>query len=119
MKLFVFMGLITSISPLFAKTISFDEAVNIASSNNNQLNAQKDYLESSRYLKKAATSSFLPSLTAQLGYDYQENEKEGFNKSTSDGYNAGLNLRLNLLNGFSDYQNYNRPALKSPLKKKR
>lgn len=112
MKLFVFMGLITSISPLFAKTISFDEAVNIASSNNNQLNAQKDYLESSRYLKKAATSSFLPSLTAQLGYDYQENEKEGLNKSTSDGYNAGLNLRLNLFNGFSDYQNYQQASIK-------
>lgn len=112
MKLLIFMGLITSISPLFAKTISFDEAVDMAAANNNQLSAQKDYLESSRYLKKAATSSFMPSLSAQLGYDYQESEKQGLSKTTSDGYDAALSLRLNLFNGFSDYQNYQQADIK-------
>ncbi len=81
-----------------------DTLTNQAKTNNAAYLIQQSQIEQAESGVSIATSTFLPKLTASVGYGFTQFE-EGFNPRLNDpskGLSAGLNLSLNLFNGFRD-----------------
>ena len=112
-KLLAWVVLIQSAQAFAQKAISYNEAVEIAAKDNNQIKAQEHYLESSIALKKAQKATFLPSLSGTLSFDKGHTTLlKGGSETDSKNFNGSLNLRYNLFNGFNDIANYNIANLK-------
>jgi len=88
----------------FSTKLFLDSLVQEAKEKNAAYLIQLNEIEVAESGVSIATSSFLPKLTANVGYGLNQYE-EGFSPSLSDpnkGLSAGLSLSMNLFNGFQD-----------------
>jgi len=75
--------------------ISWEQGVIEAAGANAELNAAKSSLQSAQHLVKVSRSAFLPSITANAGYQYDSS-------NAPRNYSATINATENLFSGFSD-----------------
>lgn len=86
-----------------ATTISWAEAVRRTDSDNPEIAAARESLRSAEGKKMAAYSGFLPSVSADVGYELTERSGTSSVASvTGTGWTAGVNASWNLFSGFLD-----------------
>jgi outer membrane protein TolC len=87
-----------------AEKVSWEASVAEATNANAELQAAKSSLQSSQYQVNVARSGFLPSVTANAGYNY---DSTGQPKN----YSANITATENLFSGFSDSAKMDRARL--------
>lgn len=94
--------LLISLGLLFSETslgtpYTFLDCIDILTKNNAELAAAKQSLQAAREQKSSFYGSYLPKVSANLGYQKGETDQ-----LINDGYTASLLATQNLFNGFSD-----------------
>ncbi len=98
----LFSGQVTN--AMAAEKVSWEASVAEATNANTELQAAKSSLQSSQYQVNVARSGFLPSVTANAGYNY---DSTGQPKN----YSANITATENLFSGFSDSAKMDRARL--------
>ncbi|MGF1636699.1 MAG: TolC family protein [Cyclobacteriaceae bacterium] len=88
----------------YNKNFLYEELLNMALMQNRELSEARLNVKVTNAAIKEAKSNYWPQLLIFSGLNYNQLENEaGFVQSSlSQGYNYGLNVRLNLFNGFND-----------------
>ncbi len=101
--LFFTLTAFTIVSPLSeSKTLTWNEAVNLAVQNSLELQAAQANFNSVESLETGSYSGFLPSLSASIS----GNHSGAPGTDSTRTYSASLNLSQNLFSGFSDLNTY-------------
>jgi outer membrane protein TolC len=98
MKLLVLMLLFSQYG--FAKELSWQQCVSLASENNSQLKSATNSYQSTEELESVARSGFLPTVTGGLNFTRQN--RDFSDAQSGNSYAATLTASQNLFNGFQD-----------------
>lgn len=89
-------------SSVFARTLSWSEAVELAQKNSAEIQAATDTYNAALAAESSAASGFMPKLTANMRGTHSGSSTT----SSQFSYGADLTLTQNLFAGFSDYYSY-------------
>lgn len=101
---FIFALTLATNANAASSTLTWNEAINETVRNNSEVQSAEEALKSNRYTERAAYSTFLPQINANLALNRGQSQLSfGDNASGSNLYSATLTGNWNIFNGFQDW----------------